>query len=148
MIAQDEAVFRMARLSLCKIRLHHAVTDGGNEPAIFLQALSQSWIGTVFAGSQQTRFCSPSEEVDFPESDLESTKVCCWLGDAHWYEVTWITNGLVAKAIVAARRSNQTGRSHLWAIWGNNRNEECHRLNEHVRFSRRCTLHCGCSLLL
>ena len=30
----------------------------------------------------------------------------------------------------------------------NNRNEECHRLIGHVRFSRRCTLHCGCSLFL
>jgi len=107
----------MARLSLCKRRLHPAVTAGGNESAAFLQALSQSWIGTVFAGSQQTRSCSPSEKVDFPENGLESTKVCCWLGDAHWYEVAWITNGLVAKAIVAARRSNQTGRSHLRAVW-------------------------------
>ena len=148
MIAQDEAVFRMARLSLCKIRLHHAVTDGGNEPAIFLQALSQSWIGTVFAGSQQTRSCSPSEEVDFPESDLESTKVCCWLGDAHWYEVAWNANGLVAKAVVAARSSNQTVQVTSSGCRGSNRNAECHRLNEHVRFSRRCTLHCGCSLLL
>ena len=31
---------------------------------------------------------------------------------------------------------------------GNNCNEECHRLIEHVRFSRRCTLHCGCPLFL
>ena len=31
---------------------------------------------------------------------------------------------------------------------GNNRNEKCHRLIGHVRFSRRCTLHCGCSLFL
>ena len=70
----------------------------------------------MFAESQQIRSYSPSEEVDFPESGLVSTKVCCWLGDAHWYEEVWITNGLVAKAIVAARRSNQTGRSHLRAI--------------------------------
>jgi len=100
----------MARLSLCKRRLHPAVTDGGNKSAIFLQALSQSWIGTVFAGSQPTRSCSPSEEVDFPENGLESTNACYWLGDAHWYGVAWITNGLVAKAIAAARRSHQTSR--------------------------------------
>ena len=138
----------MAKLSLCKIRLHPAVADGGNEPAAFLQALSQSWIGTVFVGSRQTRSCSPSEEVDFPESDLESTKVCCWLGDAHWYEVAWNANGLVAKAVVAARSSNQTVQVTSSGCRGSNRNAECHRLNEHVRFSRRCTLHCGCSLFL
>ena len=45
-----------------------------------------------------------------------STNIYCWLGDAHWYEVAWITNGLVAKAIIAARSSNQTGWSHLRAI--------------------------------
>ena len=100
----------MARLSLCKRRLHPAVTAGGNKSAIFLQALSQSEIGTVFAGRQPTRSCSPSEEVDFPENGLESTKVCYWLGYAHWYEVAWITNGLVAKAIAAARRSHQTSK--------------------------------------
>ncbi len=57
----------------------------------------------------QTRSCSLSEEVDFPESDLESTKVCCWLGDAHWYEVAWNANGLVAKAVVAARSKRTAG---------------------------------------
>jgi len=108
--SHDEAVFWMARLSLCKRRLHHAVTAGGNESSIFLQALSQSEIGTVFAGSQPTRSCSPAEEVDFPENGLVSTKVCRWLGDAPWYEVAWVTNGLVAKASVAVRRSHQTSR--------------------------------------
>ena len=115
--SHDEAVFWMARLSLCKRRLHHAVTAGGNESAIFLQALSQSEIGTVFAGRQPTRSCSPSEEVDFPENGLESTNACYWLGDAHWYGVAWITNGLVAKAIAAARRSHQTSKLHVRAVW-------------------------------
>lgn len=75
----------MARSSLCKIRLHPAVTDGRHVPVLH------------------------PKEVDFPESDLESTKVCCWLGDVHWYEVAWNANGLVAKAVVAARSKRTAG---------------------------------------
>jgi len=111
-VSHDEAVFWMARLSLCKRRLHHAVTAGGNESAIFLQALSQSEIGTVFAGSQPTRSCSPSEEVDFPENGLKAPMLVIglvmpigteWLG----LPMVWLRKRLLPPEEVI-RRANYT----------------------------------------
>lgn len=84
----------------------------------------------------------------FLKLDWNIPMACCWFGDAHWYDVACIGDVIGCESDCCRPKESSDWQMAHSGCLGSNRNEECHRLNEHVRFSRRCTLHCGCSLLL